>query len=500
MSETPAPGEADPRPPLLDDRRTMRPVLWNVQELCGAYGLRPPDSGARADAMDAFIYDGYRKGGSAFLAAVEGRFASVYHDRLRGVIFLARDWIGEQPLHVSATPRGLVVANTVANVMRSAGDLYDYRYVRAFPQAKCLEVDVSRVDPECVAETLRYGADTLYFDLEGAVRDSFTDLDSTCERAANQLRSSIRRRLGGDASEQHVLLSGGLDSLSVALVLRDLGVRCVAHTLAIGDGGDDVIQASAFARALGIPHDVIRVSASEVRSAAKAVVEVAETYHLYNFYCSVGMYLLGRGLAAQGIDRVWCGEAVNEALGDYHDWTVRDPLTGEDRVLQRVNYERMRNVSERLLYVWGQSRDRGKYNRQLGTGLAKHAGARMTKPLAAWGVTLECPYYDKGLLATLIALPAPELEGMGGKPGLFLRTFRSCLERQNFPEQLVTGCRKVRLQDASEGGRGGITPVLMTAGLDQHRLIHAFNAVFRADLNPRLETWRLAGAAPGFGL
>ena len=490
---------------ILNDHRTMQPALWNVDFLSRTYEVPPPRSDERAE-IDRFIYQGYRKAGSTFLAAIEGRFAVAHHDPGQKVIFFARDWIGEQPFHWMATHKGVLVANTMSDVMQAAGDLYDYRYVRAFPQARFLEIDVSQVDEACVSETLRYRDDARYFDLEEAARDPrnvFHDLDATARRASDLLRESVERRLGVlGGQEQHVLLSGGLDSLSVALTLRTLGVPCVAHTLAIGEGGDDVTQAQAFARALDIPHRVTRASAADVRGAVKQAIPIAETYHLYNLYCAVGMHLLGKDLSSQGVTHAWCGEAVNEALGDYHDWTIRDPITGEERILQRVNFERMKHPAERLLYVWGQSRDRGKYNRQLGTGLAKHAGSRMVKPFAYWNIALECPYYDRDLLATLISVPAEPMDEIGGKPGLFLRMFRPMLNSLNFPEELVTGCRKVRLQDASEGGRGGITPILITGpgAIDQERLLSLFNHQFHADLNARLETRRLAGGAPEFEL
>lgn len=489
--------------PILIDQRTMPPALWNVDFLCRTFGVQPPNS-RETVAIDQFIYQGYRQAGRAFLSAIEGRFAVAHHDPDRKIIFFARDWIGEQPFHWMATHKAVIVANMISEVMQAAGDLYDYRYARAFPQARYLEIDVSQVDDSCVSETLRYRDDAGYFDLEDATRDSrnsYRDIGASAERACGLLHDSVKRRLSAlGGGEQHVLLSGGLDSLSVALTLRSLGVPCIAHTLAIGEGGDDVSQAAAFARTLGIPHRVTHASVAEVRAAVRQVIPIAETYHLYNLYCAVGMHLLGKDLSGQGVTHAWCGEAVNEALGDYHDWTILDPVTGGERILQRVNHERMKHPAERLLYVWGQSRDRGKYNRQFGTGLAKHAGARMVKPFARWNIALECPYYDRDLLATLIAVPAGPLDELGGKPGLFLHMFHRLLDKFNFPEELVTNCRKVRLQDASEGGRGGITPILISIGLDQERLISLFNHQFHSDLNARLEARRLAGGTLEFEL
>ena len=102
-------------------------------------------------------------------------------------------------------------------------------------------------------------------------------------------------------------------------------------------------------------------------------VKVSESFHLYNVYCAIGMDLLGSKLTDLGIKNAFCGEAMNEAVGDYKDWIVYDPIAKTDVLIQKINSERLQNVKERILYVWGNSSDKGKYNRQLGTGLAKHA-------------------------------------------------------------------------------------------------------------------------------
>lgn len=483
---------------MLEDRRIIAGDIWNIDELCRRFALskEAPAAGEGArDGVDRFIYAGFRKAGATFLEWIEGRFACAYFDPDRRVLFLARDWIGEAPLHWIASRRGFVVANTIAALRESVPDSYSYRFVRAFPQSKYMEIDFSEVDQRCVSETCRFREDALYYDFRAACehlrRSGLQGTRAHLELVRDALERSTARRTGPIRGKIAVLLSGGLDSLSVALMLRSMGVPFVAYTLSIGSGGDDVRMATQFARHLGVEHRIVRVEADDVLRVAPEVVSIAETYHLYNYLCAVGMYLLGSRIAEDGFSVAFCGEAVNEALGDYKDWSVADEASGERRVLQHVNHQRMSQSSERVLYVWGQERDRGKYNRQLGTGLAKHAGSRMVKPFLRYGLKLESPYYDRSVLSHLVSLPADALAGVGGKPGLVMSAFRADLERLHFPNSLVLGCSKVRLQDASEGGRGGITPIMLGAGYDQRRLVELFNEAFCANLDPRLESERL---------
>jgi hypothetical protein len=93
-----------------------------------------------------------------------------------------------------------------------------------------------------------------------------------------------------------------------------------------------------------------------------------------------GCYCLVRKLSELGIKSAFCGEAMNEAVGDYKDWSVYNPILRKNVLIQKINTEKLQGIAERILYVHGHTSDDGKYNRQLGTGLAKHAGARMIKP------------------------------------------------------------------------------------------------------------------------
>jgi asparagine synthetase B (glutamine-hydrolysing) len=292
-----------------------------------------------------------------------------------------------------------------------------------------------------------------------------------------------------------VLLSGGLDSFTVALAMKACGLSFEAYTLSVNGAGDDVGMAARFAHCLQVSHHVIRVSPEQVVEAFDEAVTQGEYYPLYNVYCSVGMILLARDLVRRRIRGAFCGEAVNEAVGDYKDWEVTDPRTGGQLVLQRINQARLQRTEQRQVLVWGHPHVGPKFNRQLGSGLAKHAGSRMVKPFLANGLALECPYYEPHVLAHLVAIRPEVLERMGGKPGLVARVFAEDLRRFHIDPKIVESCKKVRLQDASEGGQGGMTSVLLAAGCDQRRAIEVFNRAFGATLDPEIDGARLASLA-----
>lgn len=492
---------------LVQDLRVARGRVWNVNEVVRRFPVggaaAPWNMGVRIsdeEWLDDFIYEGFRAHGPTFLSHLKGRFASAKFDPVRRSLFLARDWIGELPFHILATPKSIIIANTIGAIRDAAAEQYAYSYIRAFPQAHVQELDLAEADPECVALTMRPQDPHLYCDFGALVHQAGFDVGyelgrSTAEYLRSLLFGSITRRARALPQPLAVLLSGGLDSFSIALAMRASEIRFEAYTLSVNGAGDDVSMAAEFARRLGVTHHVIRVESEDVVRTFEQAIVASECYPLYNVYCAAGMLLMAQGLKRMGVHAAFCGEAVNEAVGDYKDWEVVDPRTGGRIILQHINSTRLQRTEERKLLVWGHPRDKGKFNKQLGSGLAKHAGSRMVKPFLAHGLELECPYYDPQLLAHLVAVPAEVLHELGGKPGVVAAVFERDLKKFGIGRDLIESCKKVRLQDASEGGRGGITAALLEAGYDQRRAIEIFNHEFGAALDPELDARRLASTS-----
>lgn len=494
---------------MLKDLRIRHGAIWNLADLNSRFPIgdaqspwRGLESANEPVWLDEYIYRGFRKHHLRFLRAVKGRFAVAYLDSDRDVLFLARDWIGEMPFHLLFSPNSVFAANRIGDIQREAGEEYCYSYMRAFPQSHAQEIDLSNAEPGRITSSMRPASRELFYDFERAVRDhadrSAFNMDSMISGSIRRLLlAAVRQRVGARnaTGPVPVLLSGGLDSFTIALALRISGYSVRAYTLTVNGQGADLVMARRFASLLDLEHHEINVDDSMVLDAFGPAVEKSECYHLYNVYCAVGMLLLGRALAGAGETFAFCGEAVNEAVGDYGDWQYTNPLTGGVKTLQCVKPALMTSHDARLRLVWGHPHDRAKYNKALGTGLAKHAGSRMIKPVLSQGLDLECPYYDPDLLAHLISLPGQTLVEFGGKAGLVHKVFKKELSQFKIGRDLLNECSKVRLQDASDGGAGGITEVLLSHGDDQRRSLMQYNAIFGANLDIKFETQRLGMTA-----
>ena|ERR1051326_907694 len=485
------PGSEKPKPFI--DLRSIKGRLWN-------HG-RSNESLENESDLDCFLYDGFRRHGPQFVQTVEGRFGAAHYDEENGLIFLCRDWIGEVPLHYYLTDSSLIVANRIFDLQKYLGPEYRYEFVRVVPQSHLITIDAAEQYKFGMHARNTWNVDrhVLYYDFlrdaNGAwMGDSDSMLEHVAARIRSSLQSAVRERLEAsrDGQPPAVLLSGGIDSLSVAYCLSKLEPRTIAYTLAVGKGGTDVARARQIADHFELEFRTVKLEPGSILNQYVDAVRQCELYHLPNVYCAVGMVALARALREHGIITAFCGEGVNEALGDYQDWIVKDPTSSAPLLLQRVDHERMSEPAGRVRYVWGREHKEGRYNLQLGSGLAKHGIGRMVKPMIADGINLECPYLDRKLMRYLVSIPKGRLDAIGGKPGLMSLVFRNEIDRGAIPKEFITNSQKIRLQDGSDLGEGGISPMLLAAGFDQKNTINIFNRLFGATMNPDTDSERLS--------
>ena len=482
------------------DARVEPGTIWNLEEVLQRFpAAQASNHGAtHSDAsLDSTIYCGFEQYGAEFLAALEGRFATVYCDVQRGRLFVARDWIGETPLHYLIGRKKIYFGNTILALKALALDEFSYENVRAFPHCHYQIIDLRLMDRENVSGTFRPVQRNLFYDFEADVNAHELTLENNkapidFSRMGSAIKEAVSRRATMNRSGAHsLLLSGGLDSLCVGVALKSLGLSFETFTITVDQKLGEAEMASTFSKKLGVKHYIIDLKTEEILRHYEEAVRVSETYAIYNVYCAVGMLLMGRKLRDLNVERAFCGEGMNEAVGDYKDWSIYNPIMRQSVLMQQIDRERIEKSSERLLYVWGHSSDKGKYNRQQGTGLAKHAASRMVKPFLASGLQLECPYYDRELLSSIVALQPDMLRKLGGKPGLFWNVFREEFEKFGFNEEFIGKCKKIRLQDATDAGSHGISSVLIASGHDQERTLTIFNSIFGSKFNAKEKSKQL---------
>lgn len=454
----------------LVDLRKINPLIFNANEPEASFF----DKVINGD--DGIVYRQYKKYGDSFLQKINGEFAYVFFDKKTNTIFSTRDWIGEAPLHYAVSGENIYFANFVSDLLEKVPDV-KYVDVIAVNRSEVVEINT---------ETGRVQKHLYYNFNQEKLGVDYKNLKNVAKEVYDLLFEAVKIRLQKDSKKSALLLSGGIDSMSIAYVVSVLNPSIPAYTIEVASQqSTDLVRAYEITKTFGLDHKVINVSEKEITDCVKEAITDSEIYHMYNVFCAVGMHKLAKVLKNDGIKYVFTGEGGNEAFGDYRDWKVIDSKTKKEVILQKT----AKDFSEpegREAYIWGNlfAEAKGRYNVQLGSGLGKHGGSRMYKPMFKHGIYLLSPYLEKRIMKVIANIPSKALDHIGGKAGFMRMVFDKEVKAGKIPERFFV-VKKIRFQDASEGGQSGITGTLLSNGYDQTKLIEIFNRIFRAHIVAR---------------
>lgn len=319
--------------------------LWNWRELradleaAGAAFTTAGDTEVAAWALDTW--------GDAALARFDGMFAVAWVTG-DGPCRLARDTFGEVPLHYGLSPSGPVFASELAGMLAAGAHPSTVRWVE--PGAvTTLTADSVTVDP--------------YRTLD------LSPVDLTVDEAAVEvhrlLDAAVARRAAVADVPQACLISGGIDSSSVAFLLRDRVPNLALYTAVHDPDSLDLSCAREAAETLNLPLVEVEVKAPTADDLTE-VVRVIEEPHKAQVEIGWACLALADALAGDGVKVVYSGEGSDELWGaygsSYHGWTRhpegwfgyrRDAVVGQHRKnFARCNKVFMsRSVESRLPFI-----------------------------------------------------------------------------------------------------------------------------------------------------
>jgi asparagine synthase (glutamine-hydrolysing) len=304
----------------------------------------------------------YEQEGPACVHRLNGMFAFAIWDRTAGTLFLARDRMGIKPLYYYWDGRCLLFASEIKALLASGyvarelnlRALWDYLTFRYVPQPETIwenvykllpghTLTISAGRPEPVLE--RYW-DIPYDDDTVALRGE-TEYAQEFERL---FLDAVRLRLIADVPVG-ILLSGGLDSSSVAAAVAEIhNASLSSFSVAFRDSPatDELPFARKVAGWVGTDHNEIVIGEREfcdflpqfVRYTDEPLADLA----------SVPLYYVS-SLARQKVKVVLSGEGGDEVLGGYHDMMILwwDVV----RQFQRLPTWLRRDVAVRVARLFG---------------------------------------------------------------------------------------------------------------------------------------------------
>lgn len=289
----------------------------------------------RGHSDTEYLVEGFSRWGiTTTLQRIDGMFAIAVWDTQRRVLTLARDRIGEKPLHYGRLGNGEVVFGSTLDALRAhpAFDrpidrdsltlFFRHKYVPApfsifegimkLPPAHAVEID----------ESGRIGTPEPYWDLFDLIAQGRTFAGGAvdaADRLAELLATSVRRRLTADVPVG-AFLSGGIDSSTVVAAAQQVSSRpvrtfTIGNELAEFDEGSD---AALVAKHLGTDHTNLVVTSAD----ALAVVEQLGAMYDEPFGDSsqIPTHLVS-ALARTGVTVALSGDGGDELFGGYNRYT-----------------------------------------------------------------------------------------------------------------------------------------------------------------------------------
>lgn len=250
---------------------------------------------------------------------LDAEFAFIIYDKLKNVLYAARDPYGVRPLFIGTGDQTIAFCSEAKGLTN-----FDELMIEPFLPGHFMQVDLNTLE-------IKY---TSYFDIGQNKR---IKTDNLFNQINEKLTESVVKRL---MSDQPIgcLLSGGLDSsLVTSIVSRYVGN---VHCFSIGlENSVDVCAAKKVTQYLNIPqnkHHIITFTVEEGMKALEQVIYHLESYDITTIRASVPQYLLAKYVRTNtDIKVLFSGEGADELFAGYqyskdapsaeelHDDTVR---------------------------------------------------------------------------------------------------------------------------------------------------------------------------------
>ncbi|MBA2238154.1 MAG: asparagine synthase (glutamine-hydrolyzing), partial [Lysobacter sp.] len=263
----------------------------------------------------------FARDGEAVLARLRGMFALAIWDRHARRVFLARDPYGIKPLYVARCDRGWLFASQVKGLLASGlvsshpdavgqagfwmlGSVPEprtwFRDISLLPAGHCTWITADGMQPS-----------RSYWDIAQAWRDAGPDRvddDDARRIARDALRASIRAHLVSDVPVG-VFLSGGIDSGSLAALMKEAGVDglqgvTIAFDEFSGTHDDEVPVAAGLASRYGIAHHVRRIGHEEFQRDLPRILDAMDQPSvdgINSWYASKAVSELGLKVVVSGV-------------------------------------------------------------------------------------------------------------------------------------------------------------------------------------------------------
>ena len=268
----------------------------------------------------------------ASIAELDGAFAFAHWDKQARVLTLGRDAFGVRSLYYLehegtfyfATELKQLLAIPGLPVAIDAAALHKYLTFSFVPGEAVPIRGVRRLMPGSTLRLERGRAvATPYFRLLERVDESLRDSKAAVRMIRRLGREAVARRLL-DHEQVGLFLSGGLDSSSIAVWLKQCGADARVFSLDFGEHSVEREQAREVARAVGFEQIWVPVTGERIAAVFDEVVHRLDLP--FGDPVTAPQYLLGQAAREAGLNAVFNGEGGDQLFGG---WTSKPMIAAE---------------------------------------------------------------------------------------------------------------------------------------------------------------------------
>jgi asparagine synthase (glutamine-hydrolysing) len=298
---------------------TFNGEIYNHAELRTALEALGHVFRTRSDTESILL--GWRAWGLGMLDRLDGMFAFALWDRDRGELLLARDRLGEKPLHYARTPGGgwafaselapLLALPGVARGMNHAA-LEDFLALGYVPDPHSMHIGIQRLPPAHALLLQRGRAEpaALYRYWQPPTRAAAAPADAVGEMT-RRLDAAVRARLMADVPLGS-FLSGGLDSGAVTALAAQTHKGIASFTIGFEGADDESAIAAIVAERHGTEHRTQSATADYLAAARGQAAIFGEPFGDHSAVPTLAVCTLARkhvtvALSGDGGDEVFAG-------------------------------------------------------------------------------------------------------------------------------------------------------------------------------------------------
>ncbi len=251
----------------------------------------------------------------------------------------------------------------------------------------------------------------------------YTDIDSAVNAYSDTLIESMRKRVS-DFKRIGIVFSGGIDSVIVAYLAKQMAPEVVCYTSGIKDSSD-ILNSLDIAEKLDLKLEVEQMTEGDVENTIPKIINIIEDDNMGQVEVAIPIYGAVKLAHEQGIRVMLTGQGADELFGGYSWYS---------KIVKKHGYEKIQGYlieDIKLLY--------------------KETLEREDKITMSQSIELREPFLDTNLIDTVLRIdPRLNIQNNGNNyDNLGKRVHRKLAEKLGIPNEIA-----YRIKEAAQHGSG----------------------------------------------